>query len=308
MGNALEKSPAECRLCAHYGNQTLRADFVFGDSTREKAFFECGSCGLIYMYPSLTPEQEAKFYAKEFEKFMEDRAGSDVNWTGPDAHIASNAGNVTRRWEKMQKFVKRGDTLLEIGCSSGFMLDKFSAEGINVVGIEPSGGFSKHLDARGYKIFKNIDEIPEQFLESFDVVCHFFVLEHISDTKAFIEKSLSLLKPGGILFCEVPSATDPLTSLYTIPEFERFYWSVAHHYYFTPATISTLLDQWQIQKVEIIPEQRYDLSNHITWMMDGKPGGQGRFDAQISEKTLSSYRDDLISQGFFDTFFLKIQK
>ena len=63
-----------------------------------------------------------------------------------------------------------------------------------------------------------------------------------------------------------------------------------------------------IENYEIIPEQRYDLSNHMTWLREGIPGGQGRFDTVFSGDLKSTYASDLIAAGYFDTFFLVIQK
>ena len=299
----------KCRSCGSSSElQNLRAPIVFGDLKDEKAFYQCSNCDLIYMWPALDIEEEAEFYAKEFEKFMEVRSGVDVDWTGPEQHAISNAGNVSRRWNAMSKFCPEGSKVLEVGCSSGFMLDKFCEEGLDPVGIEPSGGFSKYLSKKGYKIFKDIDALPKSYQEYFDVVCHFFVLEHIADTRNFIRKKLELLRPGGVIFCEVPSGTDPLTSLYNIPKFEEFYWSIAHHYYFTPDSISYLMADLSIDNYAVIPEQRYDMSNHMNWLQHGVPGGQGKFNHVFGDELNNAYKADLISKGHFDTFFLIIFK
>jgi len=116
-----------------------------------------------------------------------------------------------------------------------------------------------------------------------------------------------MLKPKGVIFAEVPCVYDPLTNLYDISKFEKFYWSIAHHYYFSPKSISFILDQINCS-YEIIPEQRYDLSNHIQWHNEGRPGGQGRFDNVFSNELIEKYKLDLIENGHFDTIFLIIHK
>lgn len=305
----MKKKLPKCRVCNSRGkSQSLRAPTVFGDSDRNKAFYQCANCNLIYMWPPLDELEESEFYAKEFEKFMEVRSGPEFDWSGPEQHIATNAGNVTRRWNVMQKYCESKSKLLEIGCSSGFMLDKFSSEGMSVVGIEPSGGFSDYLKKKKYEIYKDIDDLSQKYANYFDVICHFFVLEHISDTRKFIKQQLELLRPEGLIFCEVPSATDPLTSHFNIPKFEEFYWSIAHHYYFTPDSINYLMADLEITNYEIIPEQRYDISNHVTWLQDGVPGGQNRYPEIFTNEMNEIYKNNLISNGFFDTFFLVIKK
>ena len=108
------------------------------------------------------------------------------------------------------------------------------------------------------------------------------------------------------MIAEIPSSTDVLTSFYSIPSFEKFYWSIAHHYYYNPKSIEYIMNELNY-RYSIEPEQRYDLSNHITWLMDGKPGGQGRFKL-FSNKTLEAYKKDLIDNWKCDTLVLKIFK
>jgi SAM-dependent methyltransferase len=300
---------SKCRLCQSEGkSQAIRAPIVFGDMSGEKVFYQCGKCNLIYMWPPLNKTEEANFYAQEFEKFMEIRSGIDVDWTGPEKHAVSNAENVLRRWNAMERACNMSGNILEVGCSSGFMLDKFAENGMGTVGIEPSGGFSEYLKEKNYEIYGDIDDLPEKYNEYFDVICHFFVLEHISDTRKFLKQKLDLLRPGGTIFCEVPSATDPLTAFYNIPKFEEFYWSIAHHYYFTPQSIDYLMTDVGITDYEIVPEQRYDMSNHMTWLQHGVPGGQGKLNSVFSSHLEEVYKNDLLSRGFFDTFFLIIRK
>ena len=118
---------------------------------------------------------------------------------------------------------------------------------------------------------------------------------------------MSFLNEGGLIIAEIPSATDPLTSIYNIDAFERFYWSIAHHYYYTPESLKYILDKMELN-YELIPEQRYDLSNHITWMTDGIPGGQSRFDNVFSEELTNRYKQDLKDNWLCDTIFLKVYK
>ena len=79
-----------------------------------------------------------------------------------------------------------------------------------------------------------------------------------------------------------------------------------HHYYYNPASVSYVLDKLGL-KYEILPEQRYDLSNHITWMMDSLPGGQGRFSI-FSQETIATYKKDLMDNWQCDTMIVKIYK
>ncbi len=297
-----------CRICGSVNEfQSVRADFVYGGKEIHK-FYECGKCDAIYLDPPLSDEEEVFFYKKEFEKFMSSRAGSDYDWTNAQKHIDSNQENVTRRWKFMADYAKPGMNLLEIGCSTGFMLDHFKEKGLKVKGIELSDEFVPFLKSRGYEIFLSLEDlIQENSEQKFDLITHYFVFEHIRDPFDFLEKSYQLLNKGGWIIMEVPSATDPLTSLYNIPAFEKFYWSIAHHYYYRPKTIKYILDKLGY-KFKILPEQRYDLSNHVRWMTEGKPGGQGMLNHVFSKEACLAYMNDLKATWNCDTMFVYIQK
>jgi 2-polyprenyl-3-methyl-5-hydroxy-6-metoxy-1,4-benzoquinol methylase len=275
---------------------------VFGGN-ESHAFWECGQCGIIFLSPAPSPEDEARFYRQEFEKFMEARSGPTQGWAKAEAHVASNQDNVARRMKVLAPYLRPGVEVLEIGCSSGFMLDAITAAGGRCCGIEPSAVFTEYLQAKGHRVCASLEELEAQGSQGYDLIVHFFVLEHIADPDEFIRRQLRLLKPGGSIIMEVPSATDALTSLYRIPAFERFYWSIAHHYYYRPGSLRFLLNRSGV-KFELSHSQRYNLSNHMVWMNEGKPGGQGRYSQVFSAELVETYRRDLIAAGYADTTFV----
>lgn len=294
-----------CRLCGANHKQTIRAEHVYGGSDNYK-FYECADCGAIYLYPPLSEEEEKYFYKKEFEKFMSSRSGTERDWGDAKRHIDTNQDQVKRRLKYLAKYIKPGVKILEIGCSTGFMMQAFKEMGAECVGIEPSGEFLPFLHENGFRAYESLEDFMSQNPdEKFDLVVHFFVFEHIRNPLEFLKANIACLNSNGVLIAEIPSATDPLTSLYRIDAFEKFYWSIAHHYYYTPKSLGYLLRQIDDISYEIIPEQRYDLSNHITWLMDGKPGGQGRFE-EFSMEMLDAYANDLKKNWLCDTVILKI--
>ena len=294
--------PTNCPLCnASHAEQSVVTHHVFGGSA-DQAFFKCKSCDVIYLYPGLDAEQEARFYAAEFEQFMSERAGTQGGWDQPERHILLNEKQRLRRMKYLEKHIQKNATILEVGCSSGFMLYPLVEKGHKCTGIEPSGVFSEYVKNRGIECFDGIDalKVLERDEKQFDIIMHYFVLEHVSDPLQFLLEQLELLRPGGKLIFEVPNAADALYSVYDIPEFERFYWSVAHHWYFTENSLEYLLRKTGMA-YETLPDQRYDLSNHMVWARDGKPGGMGRFTKILGENTENQYKQALIGARKCDT-------
>ncbi len=298
--------PSECRLCAA-GREKLDVitPHVYGGAEGQ-AFFQCASCDVIFAYPPLSQEEESRFYTAEFEGFMATRSGTVGGWEKAEKHVAANESTRLRRMKYIAPHLSRNNHILEVGCSSGFMLYPLVEAGHRCVGVEPSGVFRDFVAERGIECHDSVTPLLGSE-RKFDMVMHFFVLEHIAQPLDFLRRQLDMLTPGGVLVLEIPNAADPLYSIYDIPAFERFYWSVAHHWYFSQASLTYLLDQLGFS-YEIGLDQRYDLSNHMVWARDGKPGGMGRFSAAFGNELEELYKAALVKSGHCDTLYAVIKK
>ncbi len=301
--------PTNCPLCnANANDQGVVTPHVFGDNTKSKAFFVCTKCDVRYQFPPLTAEEEAHFYAAEFEGFMASRSGEAGGWLGAESHIQANEPTMSRRMRYLTPHIKPEAKILEVGCSSGFMLFPFQEKGHVCTGIEPSGFFSEYLNSREVEVYPSVEDMTANKQDpKFDIITHFFVLEHIADPLAFLQTQFDLLKPGGKIIFEIPNSADILYKVYDIPAFERFYWSVAHPWYFSESSLIHLLEKLG-QPYEILFDQRYDLSNHMTWARDGKPGGMGRFTKQLGIELEEYYKQSLINSKQCDTLIGVITK
>jgi SAM-dependent methyltransferase len=302
--------PKQCPLCfADSHQQGVVTSHVSGNKPgQSRAFFHCKSCDIRYQYPGLTLQEQAHFYSAEFEAFMANRAGPGGGWLKAEEHILANENTRLRRMAYINPNLPETSTVLEVGCSSGFMLYPLAEEGYICTGIEPSGLFGQFVRSRGLTVFKSLDQLHAILPNlRFDIIMHFFVLEHIIEPLEFLNAQLSLLNPGGKLIFEIPNVADPLRSVYDIPAFERFYWSVAHPWYFSEESLNYLLAQLG-QPYEIKLDQRYDLSNHMVWARDGKPGGMGRFTPLLGSNLENLYKEALIESGKCDTLVAIVNK
>ena len=302
--------PKACRLCQTESSDfTIVGHYVYGGSDDQK-FYECPNSAVAFLYPPLSPEQEAHFYEQEFAKFMEDRSGSLRGWEGLESHIAASRSEVTRRLPHIEQFINNTDMqVLDVGCSSGFMLFPLQAQGLRVYGVEPSKLFKPYIESQNIPVFDSIEQFEKDSgaYGQIDLLTHYFLLEHVRDPLTFLKKCLEQLKPTGKIFYEVPSRDDPLVSIYNIPAFHYFYWSVAHNWYFNYASLTYLLNQLNCS-YELIPEQRYDLSNHMYWALEGKPGGMERFSQSFTKELDATYKKSMRETGHCDTYFAWINK
>ena len=296
-----------CRFCTAVPSlQSIKGRFVYG-GTSEQHFWRCDACRIIYLFPPISDEEESVFYKKEFETYMERRTGQDKDWSSPERHFLSNQREVRRRMPFLESYLTKAQEILEIGCSSGFMLSALKDRGMDVYGLDPSEGFIEYVRSKGIEVKKTLEELKENDDTAFDLILHYYVLEHIRNPLAFISQYMELLNDTGKMIFEVPCATDPLIELYKVPAFDRFYWSVAHHWYFNRESLAALLKKTGYG-FELFPDQRYDISNHMTWMQEGKPGGLGRYSHIFGSELDRLYKEKLKDNWLCDTIIAVVKK
>lgn len=297
-----------CHLCNYRSRKKIVASSVYGDKKGNRNFYLCEKCDVRFLFPKLSKEEEAKFYAKEFEKFMDSRSGEQTGWLNTNRHIKQNRETFERRYKFLRPYLKPKSSILEIGCSSGFMLFPLLKKNFKCIGIEPSGVFNKFLKNKKVEVFSNVEQLEKELPhKKFDLIMHFFVLEHISEPLVFLKKLLSLLNKNGIIIFEIPNVSDPLHTIYTNEAFEKFYWSIAHHWYFSDKSLKFLLKKLK-KKFKILYDQRYDLSNHMIWARDKIPGGSKRFTKFLGKELEENYKKNLIKTKFCDTLWGVIKK
>lgn len=183
--------PDKCPLCsASRELQSVVTPHVYGGGGG-RAFFHCNVCDVRYQYPGLTPEEEARFYATEFEKYMAGRTGNKGGWDKAEDHIRVNETNRLRRMKYLEPRLGKGTTILEVGCSSGFMLYPLVDAGYVCSGIEPSGIFREYIKGRGLPVYETLDQL--QKLQKLGPERRFDFIMHFLCSSIFLNRKNSLI-------------------------------------------------------------------------------------------------------------------
>ena len=101
--------------------------------------------------------------------------------------------------------VSAGPRILDIGCSSGYFLSIAIENGMEAYGVEPNKLEVEYARQNGAVVLaSDVSDLDPG--ESFDVITLWDVLEHIREPVGYIESLLSIVKPGGCIFVQVPSS------------------------------------------------------------------------------------------------------
>jgi SAM-dependent methyltransferase len=143
-----------------------------------------------------------------------------------------------------------GGTLVDVGIGTGLLLHLAEQAGFRAIGCEISpGAADKAREEFGVEVRVG-DFLSTDFAEPLDAVTMADVVEHTADPLRFLTRAAEVLRPGGALFVAVPNHRSTLfwmaDQLARVPGLrahaQRLY--VPNHYwYFTPATLSRLVEQ-----------------------------------------------------------------
>ena len=284
----------QCRLCGSRDHALVSRNV---SEAPESSVYACKDCGIVYVFPIMSEEEEAAFYARQFEEYMSRRSGP--GWKSPEAHFEAYRGEAERRLPLVTPHLRATDAVLEIGSSTGYFLDALRPHVRSTTGVEPSEAYRSYAESRGIETVQALETLEDRV---FDVIALYYVVEHLRDPIAFASSLRRKLNPGGRLLIEVPNVDDALLSLYRLEAFDAFYWQRAHYHTFSRDTLRSVLERAGYA-VETYPVQRYDLSNHMVWMIEGRPGGHGRFAEALGPAVADQYSQALKERWICDTVF-----
>lgn len=192
---------------------------------------KCTYCELIQAQPLPTDEFLNHFYQNIFGNSAE---------RGYTMSLKDEKGFRRRAWHQLN-FIKEfcnidaengNRHVLDVGCHAASLLSLFRERGWQITGMDPNPR-NKYGEAwYGIKIIQRLFSPGLFDTETFDVILHSHVLEHVRDPKSYLSEFYRVLKPGGSVFIEVPNELlfEQTPSKKVRP----------HLYFFTPKTLSQL--------------------------------------------------------------------
>lgn len=262
----------------------------------------CKQCQLIRLSPRPTVEAIGAYYPEDYGAYRKPTFSIDLvkgkNESGLRNSIRksvlSDLGYDTgelKTWEKLLRpvftklFYKRatygyGDLFprhvkngkaLEIGCGNAAYLSYLKYHGWDVVGLDLSSHSAKAAKENfDIDVFVGQVENAPFPNESFDYIHLSHVVEHFYDPLESMKKVYDLLKPGGIIYVEVPNAEGISAKM----SGEYWYgWDAPRHLYmFTPETLKLTLTKAGFEFVKMKSALWDSFSWESTYKYEEKSG------------------------------------
>ncbi len=214
-------------------------------------YFRCTSCRLEITWPLPTEAQIADYYKSQTEKAS---YAVRVNYPREDSVHRKIA-----EWVISLNGGKAPQTILDVGCLDGRLLDIFKEKGATTYGIEIQS------DAAAIAGKKHDGRISngtiEQFAEKnegqrFDVVTAIGVIEHVPDPVSFLKTIRRLISSDGLLVLQTPNTSSSLHSI--MGSHWPPYVPIEHIYLFSARNLAMLLDKCGFEMTEC--------KNHWKWL------------------------------------------
>jgi SAM-dependent methyltransferase len=234
-----------CPLCESSSSQVIEEsikDYEYGVEEEYK-WLKCQDCGLVRVDPIPSPEVLNKAYPPHYHSYVK-----------PTSVITRTLISMLRKLtaKKIKALVPQEASLLEIGCSTGDLLEEIGKNSnYGLYGVEYREAAAKEAESKGIKIWQGSLEEADIQENQMDLVIMNHVLEHVYNPVTTLQQLCKILKPGGKIIGELPNID--CWDFYLFGK----YWGGGHvprHiWHFTPEILRHCLERCGFSKIKISP-------------------------------------------------------
>ena len=225
------------RICWLCGSILEPYQSLNGTTGKVYEIFACTDCGLaITEFPDDTDKYEKQDFNGQFN--FKDIKSLPRQWRK----------SVELQISQVNKYLKNGSTILEIGCGAGLTLNELGKNGYKAKGIEPSKSAALTAKDNGLEVTNGYFPIRND-IQKYDGVLLCQVMEHVENLDRFLKEIRKHTNKNGLLFLTQTNYLGLIPSLFK----SRWYaWVPEQHFWhFTEMSIEKLLNKYGYKLVEI---------------------------------------------------------
>lgn len=231
-----------------------------------------------------------EYYARDKPVYLEKTAQELAYWHGIwDLRLAAMA----------QALDTGNRRILDVGASGGFFLARARDLDWEIAGVEPSIQSVTHAKEKlGIGLTEGYLEDLNASEPCFDAVHMALVLEHVRDPRAFLRHALALLRPGGVIWVEVPNDFNPFQAAIVDRLNKDHWWVVPHHHlnYFDFHSLTSLLKELEAEELDRLgsfPMELFPLMG-MDYIGDDKVGAEAHGHRMNLEKNLLAHNPQVL--------------
>lgn len=214
-----------CPLCASQKVRHFEKVESFGFPLH---YLICQDCGFVFQDPQNSQAADPDFYQQTYRQIYQ----ASAEPTAKDLYQQTQRAKNQVEW-LIGLGHKKFTTILDVGASSGLLLETFAKEfEAQVTGVEPGDAYRALAEAKGISMHPSIEALIASKPNRFELLTLMHVLEHLEQPVQVLKQlKEELLSADGLLLVEVPN-------FYAHDSYE-----LAHLSCFTEHTLQELLKQ-----------------------------------------------------------------
>ncbi|MFT4517195.1 MAG: 2-polyprenyl-3-methyl-5-hydroxy-6-metoxy-1,4-benzoquinol methylase [Gammaproteobacteria bacterium] len=267
---------------------------IFNESTRDVTnlnVLKCIKSDVIVLERLVLPED---YYEKNIH-YTDKFKGSTV--TTKDVIESKPLEDDVRRFELHKELIK-GSEILDFGCGRGGFIQLSKNISKRSVGLELNKINREYINNSGVQCVNTLSELND---DKFDLITLNHVFEHLNDPINILIELQKYLKDDGIIIIEVPHARDLLLETFNLESFKNFTLWSEHLILHTKKSLEIFATNSGLHMKSMRGFQRYPISNHYNWLLNGQPSGHEIFDTLNNDDFHSHYEKLLDSIDQTDT-------
>ena len=194
-----------------------------------------------------------------------------------------------RRFESYKELINNSK-ILDFGCGKGGFIQLTQEVSKRSVGVELNKVNREYINDIGIQCVNHLSELNN---EKFDLITLNHVFEHLNDPVNILIELKKYLKSDGIIIIEVPHARDLLLETFNLESFKDFIFWSEHLILHTRESLKSFGRSSGLQVKKIEGFQRYPVSNHFNWLLNGKPSGHDIY-KHLNNKVFSEQYESLL--------------
>lgn len=215
---------------------------------------KCNQTGMLYLCPRPSRKNREAMLKGVLPEALREYGEKTYNYAEVDK---LRSYDFAERVEMFNRIFRNPDRrVLDVGTSGGKFMEIAVQNGWQAAGVEPFSDDVKKCQEKGLNVILGVAELLPFPDNSFDVVHTSHVFEHLEDPMKAANEALRVLKPGGLLFIEVPNQLDNFgfrrdMFFRRVPQRKRDISSIHHLWFFGRTTLRELFTRAGYRDVKI---------------------------------------------------------